>query len=237
MTVAPTTVGGGAGGVSSGGGGGGGGGGNPQFGIILMENAGYSDVYTNGNGPFEVAQADANVLFTNYNAVDHPSLPNYVSLTCGSELGKSGTDNVGTTPGLALPSNIPNIFRQLVAAGFSWKVYAEGFNELGGLYASKHDPGAFYSDTVNSANHTNFTQFMPDIANSALPDFFFVAPNLNNDGHNTTTVIGDNWLKGTDPNSSKFKFPGIAALLNGMRPNGVVCHTMRTALATRSTAL
>jgi hypothetical protein len=58
-------------------------------------------------------------LFTNYYAVSHPSLPNYLALTVGNTCGKDGTDTV--TPLCTEPS----IWTQMSAARITAREWAE----------------------------------------------------------------------------------------------------------------
>jgi len=55
--------------------------------FIMMENHGYSQVITNPNDPFVNQYATQGNLATNYFAVAHPSLTNYLEVTGGSNFG------------------------------------------------------------------------------------------------------------------------------------------------------
>ena len=57
--------------------------------LIVMENAGYSNVIGNSAAPYQNLLASKYALSTQYYAATHPSLPNYVSLVAGSNLGIS----------------------------------------------------------------------------------------------------------------------------------------------------
>src|SRR5689334_21896971 len=84
-----------------------------------------------------------------------------------------------------------NIVRRLIAAGKTWKSYAEDLPSVGytgpdtGNYARKHNVIALLSDVVNDATQRNnlvpFTQFATDLSGGHLPVYSFVAPNLCND--------------------------------------------------------
>src|SRR5207302_9058009 len=86
-----------------------------------------------------------------------------------------------------------NIIRRLIAAGKTWKSYAEDLPSVGytggdvGNYARKHNVIALLSDVVNSATQRNnlvpYTQFAPALPPGQLPSYSFVAPNLCNDAH------------------------------------------------------
>jgi phosphatidylinositol-3-phosphatase len=60
--------------------------------LIMMENHGYSQIIDNPNAPFINAYAKAANLGTNYFAIAHPSLTNYLEVVGGSNFGVQ-TDN------------------------------------------------------------------------------------------------------------------------------------------------
>jgi phospholipase C len=98
-----------------------------------------------------------------------------------------------------------NVVRRLVAARKTWKSYAEDLPSVGytgpdvGNYARKHNTIALLSDVVNDTaqrdNLVPFTQFATDLANNALPNYSFVAPNLCNDAHDCSLATADSWLR------------------------------------------
>jgi hypothetical protein len=55
--------------------------------LIMMENHGYSQIITNPNAPFINGLANSANLATNYFAVGHPSLTNYLEVVGGSNFG------------------------------------------------------------------------------------------------------------------------------------------------------
>jgi hypothetical protein len=84
--------------------------------------------------------------------------------------------------------------RALTTAGKTWKCYAESLPSPGylgtdsGAYVRRHNPFSYFSDVQNSSSHARnivqFTQLAADISNNALPDYAFIAPDVNNDAHN-----------------------------------------------------
>jgi hypothetical protein len=55
--------------------------------LIMMENHGYQQVINNPYAPFTTAEANSAALATNYFAVAHPSLTNYLEIVGGSNFG------------------------------------------------------------------------------------------------------------------------------------------------------
>src|ERR1700676_5420216 len=60
--------------------------------VVMMENHGFSQIIGNPNAPFTNQYAKAANLATNYFAIAHPSLTNYLEVVGGSNFGVQ-TDN------------------------------------------------------------------------------------------------------------------------------------------------
>ena len=147
-------------------------------------------------------------LATNYFANTHPSLPNYFMLTVGQTV--SFQDNFTDTV------SVDNVVRELLAAGKTWKAYAEDLPSIGYTggdsypYLVHHNPISFFSDVRNSSVQRNnlvpFSQFAADLANNELPNFAFITPDAHDDAHdcpagmqtcddNAKLSAADGWLK------------------------------------------
>jgi len=94
--------------------------------------------------------------------------------------------------------NADNIVHELLAAGKTWKSYAESRGDPL-LYVRRHDPLSYFSYVVNSATQmqqlTSFSQFKSDLANNTLPNFSFIVPNLLDDAHDGPLSVADLWLQ------------------------------------------
>jgi hypothetical protein len=150
----------GSGGGGSGSGGGTGGGGSviPHFAhvfIVLEENHSFSDVVGNtANMPYLNGLISANSLATQYYANAHPSLPNYFELTVGAGTSITGTEG-DSWDGVVTQDNA---VRALIAAGKTWKAYAEALPSAGylggdtGAYVRRHVPVVYFSDVQQSCS-------------------------------------------------------------------------------------
>src|SRR6202521_3877234 len=112
--------------------------------IVVEENANYSDIIANPAMPYLNSLANQYGLATNYFANAHPSSPNYFELSTGQTLAPlSLTDAV--TPH-TFPVDANNVVRVLLAAGKTWKSYAEDIPSVGytgndsARYAVRHNP-------------------------------------------------------------------------------------------------
>ena len=153
--------------------------------VVVFENKEASSIAGNPDAPTFNALARRYATITHYDAVAHPSLPNYLALVSGSTHGISSdcTDCVVRARSLA---------DTLAAAGKSWKTYAED-------YAKKHDPFLYFRDVAGSRARRDrvvpFTRLGRDLARQRLPDFSLVIPNLCDDMHDCSVATGDAWLK------------------------------------------
>ena len=135
---------------------------------------------------------------TDYTAVAHPSLPNYLALVSGSTQGITSDCTDCVVPARSLADT-------LAEAGKTWKTYAEDLPYPGftggssGRYAKKHDPFLYFRDVARSRARRDrvvpFPQLGRDLAARRLPDFSLVIPNLCDDMHDCPVAIGDAWLK------------------------------------------
>lgn len=169
--------------------------------LIVEENHSYSDVADQNQMPWLKALGDKYGVASNYYSDQKGSLLDYLWLSSGSSELSFGCDgNLCTQP---ITDN--SIFRQLNEAGMSWNVYADSLPEFGfmgmfaGNYAKRHDPAVWYSDVINSPqqqqNIVPFTQFPVDVDAGNLPDYSIIVPNLEEDAHNGTPEMADQWLK------------------------------------------
>jgi len=172
----------------------------PRFGhvvLVLEENTNFSKATGPGAMPYLDSLAGENGLGTAYYADTHPSIGNYFMLTTGKII----TNNDGYSGAVTAD----NIVRHLVAAGKTWKSYAEDLPSVGytgdgpGRYARRHNPFAYLSDVIDDSIQRRrlvpFTQFATDLAGDTLPAYAFVVPNLCHDAHDCALDSADTWLR------------------------------------------
>jgi len=160
----------------------------PQFGHVVLlveENHSYSSVIGSSAMPYLNSLATQYGLATNYYADVHQSIGNYFMLTTG-QLITADDSFTGTV-------NADNLVRELLAAGKTWKAYAESLPSVGYTggdvypYFEHHNPFSYFSDVRNSSaqlqNLVSFTQFAVDLGNNQLPNFSFIIPNAEHDAH------------------------------------------------------
>ena len=171
--------------------------------VIYEENTDASSIYGSTAAPnINTYAADCGSA-QNYQALTHPSLPNYMASTSGLSYASDPWTS-DCDPGGACVTGADNIFHQVGASG--WKSYAESMTtncqtSSSGSYASKHNPAEYYTD-VSAQCPTNDVPLGTassgalhnDVASGSLPTFSTVTPNLNNDMHDGSIQRADSWL-------------------------------------------
>jgi hypothetical protein len=177
---------------------------NPPVVLIVMENHEYSSIVGSPDAGYInrrlIAQGR---LFTGYDAVSHPSLPNYVAMTSGSTQGKQGTDSIDAGE---ISSN--NLFHQLARAGIRWRAFEESLPSAcdratiagtsPGFYALKHDPAMAYANIADT-RLCRRVQPLTRLDPTQLRPFSFITPNECDDMHSCSLSAGDRWLRSHVP--------------------------------------
>jgi phospholipase C len=164
---------------------------------IIFENKGFETVIGNPLMPNYNKLAKDYTLLTQYYAIGHPSLPNYLALLGGDTFGidKDCTDCF---------VNAPSLPELIQASGRTWKTYQEDmpspcFVGNQGEYAQKHNPFVYF-DPIRlnridcEKNVVPLTELKTDLKSGALPNFAFITPNLCNDAHSCSLDTADKWL-------------------------------------------
>ncbi|KAL8279787.1 hypothetical protein RQP46_007882 [Phenoliferia psychrophenolica] len=170
--------------------------------IIMFENKDYEEAAASAT--FQKL-AKKGILFTDYYGITHPSQGNYIADTAAHEFPNS-------------PADVKTVVDLLEAKDISWAAYMENMPEVGykGLdysshnynveggddynyYARRHS-GLMKFDSITDnperlARHRNFNNFAEDLQNDALPQWVWITPNVNNDGHDTSVKYAADFLE------------------------------------------
>src|SRR5206468_2687140 len=148
---------------------------------VVMENKGYHQIIGNPHAPFINRLAGRYALATNFYAVTHPSLPNYLALTSGSTFGVRRDRGLPGLDGASLLS-------QLTHAGRSWKAYVAGVPSscfLGAKapgYTKALNPFVHYERLIHDRAQCRRIVPLPrvgsDLRNGTLPEFSWITPSL-----------------------------------------------------------
>ncbi len=194
--------------------------------VIVMENTSLSTLLDATNTPYIDSLFADWASSSAYHGVAHPSLPNYIAMTSGADVGDIGCDcePMGSECGTfncnavlhncGCPQSVTHLGNQLEDAGATWKDYGEDMGAPCGMtshgdYVPRHVPFLYYddvqSDPARCADHiVDYDAFADDLA-ADPPTFSFIAPNLVNDMHDPITggsgnlANGDAWLSENVP--------------------------------------
>lgn len=160
--------------------------------------------------PYLAGLAEQYAYATDFTAISHPSLPNYLAIAGGSTFGV--TDDNDPSVNAAKVGTASSVFDQALARGDTAKTYAESMpsncalTSSSGLYAVRHNPWTYFDAGRAGCNTFDVPAGTPtsgalasDIATGSLPDVGLVVPNLCNDAHDCSLTIADRWLKGWLP--------------------------------------
>ncbi|GAP13118.1 phospholipase C [Longilinea arvoryzae] len=154
--------------------------------ILIFENREFDFVIGNRDMPNYNVYAEKYTLLTQYYAVTHPSLPNYLALIGGDTFGiRSDCEDCFI--------DAPSLPDRIEASGRTWKTYQESMPEPCAArdtlrYMKKHNPFVYFDAVRLDAERCRrsvvpLDQLDADLQANALPDFAFITPNLCHSGH------------------------------------------------------
>ena len=153
--------------------------------VVVEENHNYDEIAGNSQAPYINSLMATGANLTNYDAISHPSQPNYYALYAGSTFG-TADDNPHSEPD-------PTINTVLKGAGLTFTGYVD---QVGGSDFN-HDPWVSFPEgtSVQTDITSTFPALFPNGDYSSLPSVSYVIPGINNDMHNGTIAQGDTWLQ------------------------------------------
>jgi hypothetical protein len=177
----------------------------PHIMVIFLENADYSQMAASPAMPELNQLAHEYADFTRAYGWHYPSLPNYIELLAGSDMGV--TSDCDITQPKCSNFHHNKIIDQLEAAGESWHAYYQGDpsgcyqGDGGGNYPYWHNSFRYFADFKTQCKYiSNFGPLLSKLSGSHAPDFNWVVPDLvNSGGDNGTMSSGDSWLAGELP--------------------------------------
>jgi phosphatidylinositol-3-phosphatase len=142
---------------------------------------------------------------TNYFAIAHPSLPNYLAIFGGSTFGVHSDCSVGSA---GCVPRAPSVFGQTIEAGKTAKAYQESMTQhcqttTLGRYAARHSPWPYWTNAAERRMCGAFDvpsgtlkggALAHDVAAGTLPVTGEVTPDFCDDGHDCSLLTADNWL-------------------------------------------
>lgn len=191
--------------------------------VVVLENREYEEALGNPEAPYLTHLAEKGAVASNYFAVTHPSLPNYLALLAGSTFGIDENCTECVVSG-------PNLATQLSRAGISWRAYMESMPEPcftgtdSGRYAKRHDPFVYFPSITalpgRCRNVVPETRLLADLDRHRLPAFGWLTPDLCHDGHDCTLKAVDWHL-----------WPLLPRVIHQLGPHGLLIVTFDEGLS------
>ena len=170
--------------------------------VIMEENHGPAEVFPSGM-PYLWRLAQRYGYASDWSAITHPSLPNYLAIFSGSAF--NDPPDCGPGPGCAYPA--PSVFGQALALGKTARSYEESMprpcdRSDSGTYAVRHNPWAYIPDETAACRSGDVPAGAPSggalasaVRAGTLPNVGLITPNLINDAHDGTLGQADAWLR------------------------------------------
>ena len=161
--------------------------------VIVLENHEYGSIVDTSKARYLKAFARGGTLFTHFHALHHPSLPNYLEMTSGSN---SGCHSDGCAKARSKSSSV---FSQLSHNGIKWASWMESMGSRCRMtsrspYASWHNPALYYRNIVPRICRRRDVPY-PRHLPRRLPRFVLAVPNLCHDMHSCSIAKGNKWLR------------------------------------------
>lgn len=170
--------------------------------VIMEENHSTGEVFPAGM-PYLWHLAQRYGYASDYSAITHPSLPNYLAIFSGSAFNDPPDCSPG--PGCSYPG--PSVFGQALAMGKTARAYEESMpapceRSDSGNYAVRHNPWAYIPAEAAACRAGDVPAGTPsggalssDVRAGTLPNVGLLTPNLINDAHDGTLGQADAWLR------------------------------------------
>lgn len=166
--------------------------------VIVMEN--HSLKQMQAGMPYTFAQATKYGYASQYSAIRHPSLPNYISILSGRPHGVSDDQD----PAIHRLGG-ETVFGQAVRAGKSARTYAEGMpgncvlHNGGDRYAVRHNPWTYFvgERKLCATSDVPISHLGSDVDHGTLPDAGLIIPNTCHDAHDCSLKTADTWFAST----------------------------------------
>lgn len=162
--------------------------------VIMLENHSDASILGDPAAPTITKYAKQYAYAANFYGVTHPSLPNYIAITSGSNWYSNSDDPTQRF-------NHWNVVDELEAHHISWKAYMQGLpsagfadnfyplNENTALYVIRHDPFMLYDDVRNNPKRRAKVVPLDGLTNDAkrgtLAQFIWISPDICKDMHGT----------------------------------------------------
>lgn len=172
-------------------------------------------------------------IATDFHAMTHPSLPNYLAIAGGSTFGV--TDDADPS---AHPLGGASVFGQALAHGLTARVYADAMPSACSLtstdqYAVRHNPWTYFTSERQECARFDLpiAHFADDVRSGSLPDVGMVVPDVCHDAHSCPLATADAWLRqeiGLAMSGPDFRAGRLAMVVTADEDDGSQSNTVLT---------
>jgi acid phosphatase len=176
--------------------------------VVIEENHSYAQM--SAEMPYLFGLSKSYGYATDWTAITHPSLPNYLAIAGGSTFGINDDRNPAAHEGQI--GQAPSVFDQALDAGKSAGTYAQSMPSSvtcrlddyptgAATYAVRHNPWTYFpaSRSRCQSRDLSLDGFAAAAKGDALPNVTFLIPNLCDDAHNCPLAAADAFLQKTLP--------------------------------------
>jgi len=163
--------------------------------VVVVENKSYSQM--KARAPRIWALARKYGYATNFRAIVHPSLPNYIVMASGST---RGVRSNGYPSGIRLKG--PSVFGNTIKGGGTAKIWADSMGPTTcrlkdrGKYVPRHVPWNYYVDERDLCQRfvVDGGEFAGDVASGDLATVGMLIPDNCHNAHDCSIPTADNWI-------------------------------------------
>lgn len=164
--------------------------------VFIVEN--HSLEQMKSGMPYTASLAATYSYADHYQAVAHPSLPNYLAIVGGTT---SGVLDDGLPDAHARSGT--SVFGQALSHGLTARVYNDGMpqpcyaKDGGDGYVARHNAWTYQLDEreLCAQDDVSLAPFAADVRSGSLPHVGMVVPNLCHDAHDCSLGVADRWLQ------------------------------------------
>ena len=166
--------------------------------VVIEENHSFDQM--RANMPFLAALSDRYGYATHWQALAHPSEPNYLAIAGGSTFGV--TNDALPAVNASHVGDAQSVFSQAEDVGRSVATYAESTPAPCAAvdsypYVARHNPWTYFTADSKACHEHDLgiASFAEDARRNELPTVGLLIPNLLHDAHDDSLEVADAWLQ------------------------------------------
>jgi hypothetical protein len=163
--------------------------------VVVIENKGLSQMQRRATNLWALAQRYG--YASDFRAITHPSLPNYISMAAGDRLGVK--DDRGPREHKL---TAPNVFTNTLRAGGTAQTFADGMGSKScrrdkhDEYVPRHNPWVYFADDRDNCKRydVDANAYEPTVRDGNLANLTFLIPDNCHNAHDCSIDTADVWV-------------------------------------------